>query len=197
MTRQTKTLRCQSDATQVRPHASSQAPEPLFPLRDLPKYEVLQAMALRFPELDPGAVEAYLMLLRVSTDVLAAMDVHLTRRGLSKGRFSILMLLLREEGAGLSPSTLAERSGVTRATVTGLLDILERDGFVRRQETPDDRRSHTIYLTSRGERFLREMLPPHFRRVATLMAKLSADERGVLVRLLAKINDALPFIRER
>jgi DNA-binding MarR family transcriptional regulator len=33
---------------------------------------------------------------------------------------------------GLAPHELAKRAGVTRATVTGLLDGLERDGFLSR-----------------------------------------------------------------
>jgi DNA-binding MarR family transcriptional regulator len=165
-------------------------------LREVPKYEAIEALAQRFPELDPSAAEAYLTLLRVSTDVLAAMDVHLGRRGLSKGRFSVLMQLLRAEGDGLSPSALADGSGVTRATVTGLVDVLKRDGMVRRQGLPGDRRSQLVSLTARGQRFLRKMLPGHFERVGRLMAELTTVERRQLVNLLTKVNDGLAMIRE-
>jgi DNA-binding MarR family transcriptional regulator len=158
------------------------AGEPLFPLRELPKYEALEALARRFPELDPSAAEAYLVLLRVSTDILAAMDTHL--------------VLLRADGDGISPSVLAARSGVTRATVTGLVDGLEREGFIRREGSRHDRRSHAVRLTPRGEEFLRDMLPAHFRRVAGLMAKLTAADRKTLVRLLARVNQGLPSIRD-
>jgi DNA-binding MarR family transcriptional regulator len=170
--------------------------EPLFPLREMPKYEALEALARRFPELDPSAAEAYLVLLRVSTDILAAMDTHLGRHGLSKGRFSVLMLLLRADEDGISPSVLADRSGVTRATITGLVDGLEREGFIRREGSRDDRRSHAVRLTPRGEEFLRDMLPGYFRRVAGLMAKLTAGERKTLVRLLARVNEGLSCIRD-
>lgn len=168
--------------------------EPLFPLRDIPKYEALQALAQRFPELDPTAAEAYLVLLRVSTDILSTMQAHLARRGLSIGRFSILMLLLREDGAGLSPSAIADRSGVTRATVTGLVDVLERDGLVRRQGSRVDRRSQVVSLTPEGEKFLRAMLPAHFKRVARLMGHLSAAQRSTLVKLLARVNEGLSAV---
>lgn len=172
------------------------AEEPLFPLRELPKYQALEAFARRFPELDPSAVEAHLMLLRVSTDVLAAMDTHLGRHGLSKGRFSVLMLLLRAEGDGLSPSVLAERSGVSRATMTGLVDGLERDGLVQREGSRADRRSHVVRLTIHGDGLLREILPVHFRRIARLMAKLDTEDRKTLVRLLTRVGDGLACMRE-
>ncbi|MEG1455356.1 MAG: MarR family transcriptional regulator, partial [Comamonas sp.] len=41
--------------------------------------------------------------------------------GLSEGRF-VLLFLLEAASAGLAPRELAEQAGVTRATVTGLLD---------------------------------------------------------------------------
>jgi len=172
------------------------AGEPLFPLRDLPKYEALEALALRFPELDPSAAEAYLVLLRVSADILAAAATHLGRHGLSMGRFSVLMLLLRAQGTGVSPSVLAEKSGVTRATMTGLVDRLEREGLVRRESNQSDRRSHTVRLTPKGDELLSGMLPAHFRRVARLMAQVGAGERKSLVALLEKVKKGLPFIRD-
>lgn len=190
-------LRTGSDDSGLSPGSHSHETatrEPLFPLREIPKYEALQALARQFPELDPSAAEAYLVLLRVSTDILAAMETHLARRGLSKGRFSILMLLLREHGGGLSPSVLAERCGVTRATVTGLLDVLERDGLVRRQGSSADRRSQVISLTSGGQRFLRNILPAHFSRVARLMDHLTPAERRTLVKLLTRVNENLSAV---
>lgn len=169
--------------------------EPLFPLRELPRFEALEALAKRFPELDPSAAEAYLVLLRVSTDILESMEVHLGRHGLSRGRFGILMMLLRAEGEGVSPSMMARSSGVTRATITGLVDGLERDDLVRREHTERDRRSYVVRLTPKGEKFMRDLLPHHLRRVARLMKKLSREERGTLVELLMRVNDALPLIR--
>ena len=49
----------------------------------------------------------------------------LAPHSLSEGRFVLLFLLDAAPG-GLAPNALAERAGVTRATVTGLLDGLER-----------------------------------------------------------------------
>lgn len=43
----------------------------------------------------------------------------------------------------------AERSGVTRATITGLLDGLEKDDLVERQHRKDDRRMLSIHLTQK------------------------------------------------
>jgi DNA-binding MarR family transcriptional regulator len=44
----------------------------------------------------------------------------------------------------LSPSALARRSGLHPATVTGILDRLERGGWVARDRDPSDRRSVAV-----------------------------------------------------
>lgn len=44
----------------------------------------------------------------------------------------------------LSPTTLAQRAGLHAATTTGILDRLERAGWVARERDPADRRSTTI-----------------------------------------------------
>jgi DNA-binding MarR family transcriptional regulator len=87
----------------------------------------------------------------------------------------------------LTPAELAERTGVTRATITGLVDTLERAGFVTRTPHPGDRRMMSVGLTKRGEQLLAQIMPEHFRRMAWLMGPLSENERKTFVRLLTKV----------
>jgi len=46
----------------------------------------------------------------------------------------------------------------------------------------------SVRLTGKGERFLHELLPNHFKVIAELMAPLSETERRTLVRLLSKVQ---------
>jgi DNA-binding MarR family transcriptional regulator len=171
-------------------------------LKDLPRYECLLEAAREFPDLDPSAAEAYLHLLRTGDEVFATTDRNLANRNISHGRFGVLMLLWRSTqppaaklmgadecpGGPRTPAELAEAAGVTRATMTGLIDTLERDGFVKREPDPDDRRMMSVRLTAKGERFLNEFLPGYFKEIAALMAPLTESERKSLVRLLGKIQ---------
>lgn len=166
---------------------------PLLLLNEVPRYECLLEAAKEFPDLDPSAATAYLHLLRTSDEAFAAVDRHLSEHQLSSGRFGVLMLLWRAQAAGReggarTPAELAEAAGVTRATMTGLIDTLERDGLVRREPDASDRRRMGVHLTPRAGHFLRQVLPDHFRLVADLMAPLSEAERRTLVRLLGKIS---------
>jgi DNA-binding MarR family transcriptional regulator len=171
-------------------------------LKDLPRYECLLESAKEFPDLDPSAAEAYLHLLRAGDDAFGVSERHLHEAGITQGRFCVLMLLWRSvqpRAANLlgsdpctpgprTPAELAEGAGVTRATMTGLIDTLERDGFVKREPDPVDRRMMSVRLTPKAEDFLRNFLPDHFRVTSLLMSVLSESERKTLVSLLNKVS---------
>ncbi|MEU8263481.1 MarR family transcriptional regulator [Micromonospora sp. NPDC048999] len=68
--------------------------------------------------------------------------------GLTSAGMRVLLILLR---AGDSTHReMAERCFVRPATLTGIVDTLERDGFVARQRDPNDRRSVQLTLTGKG-----------------------------------------------
>ena len=164
--------------------------------RAFPDQQALLELANRYPEFDLASVETCLAFLDTTADVYEALDAHFARYGLSMGKFTLLMQLLQAPEQGLTPSDFAERAGVTRATITGLLDGLEREGWLRRQPYPSDRRMLSVQLTDKGQQLLSQMLPDHFCRTTGLMANLTATEKKTLVQLLAKVQTGTPAMRE-
>ncbi len=166
-------------------------------LKDLPRYECMLECAKRFPDLDPAAGNLFMNLLRAADELFAIKSAFLNQHNISNGRFTVLLLLSAtvEEGSDRAPprapAELAEMAGVTRATMTGLIDTLEKDGFVRREPDPRDRRAMLVHLTPKGEAFTEELLPGYFRRVAMIMAPLNARERNELLRLLLKVRQGI------
>lgn len=112
--------------------------------------------------------------------------VRLARHRLSEGKF-VLLFLLHDKPEGLSPHELAERAGVTRATITGLLDGLERDGFIARRSGLDDRRKISVSLTQPGRETARDLFTEHADWVASLFHGFTDDDRKVLNALLQRI----------
>jgi len=168
-----------------------------FLLKKLPRREVLAGLLPRYPGLEVSAVDCYMALLEVASDILTVTETQLAHCRTSQGRIRVLMQLLRSPGRPLTPGELAVRMGVTPATITGLLDGLERENMIRRERSREDRRSVRVRLTARGERFLDAVMPERFRRVARLMARLSPAERRTLVRLLDAVSLGLEeFSRE-
>jgi DNA-binding MarR family transcriptional regulator len=175
---------------------------PLLLLKDLPRYECLLEAAKKFPDLDPSACDVFLNLLRTGDEVFRVTENNYARHGLSQGRFGVLMLLKKRSSSAptaaaaephclpagpLTPAELADAAGVTRATMTGLIDTLERDGLAKRVRDANDRRMMSVNLTPKGRKLLEKILPVHFRNMAEIMSPLKESERKTLVSMLNKI----------
>lgn len=165
---------------------------PLILLKNLPRYECLLEASQQFPDLEPSACEAFLHLLRAGDEALSVTERHLARHNVTQGRFGVLMILLQSRDDDclrrpLSPAELADRTGVTRATITGLVDTLERDGLVKREPDAADRRMMAVSLTAKGEELSHSLLPGYFQQMTAFMHPLSAAERRTLVQLLTKL----------
>ncbi len=166
-------------------------PLTMLQLRDLPSRETLQKFALRYPQADISAISAFLHLLRIATDLSIALDECLSRHGLLQGRWWVLILLMREETLTSTPSSLAEKAGVTRATMTGLIDGLERDGLVERLLDSQDRRSITIKLTAAGQVKLDDVMPDYYSRLRNCMNGLDEKSREQLHEILNLIGNGI------
>lgn len=160
-------------------------------LKELPRYECLVEASKQFPDLHPAACEAFMHMMRAGEDVMRVMNHHIAAHNITQGRFLVMMLLMDKGGDCPKPSTpaeLADFASVSRATITGLLDTLERDGFVKREPDPADRRQMSVHMTPKGEAFMHDILPGHFRLVTQVMGNLSDHERQTLSRLLTKVS---------
>ena len=156
------------------------------------RYEMLVAKAARYPDLNPAACEAFLTVRQVGDAIRAEQEQRLAADGISLGRFMVLAVLDRTPDQPLPASELAEAAGVTKQTVTSLLDGLERDRLVSRQPCANDRRSVRVRLEPAGRALLERVLPGLYRRQVEVMSDLSAAEQAELTRLLRKVHTDPP-----
>jgi len=77
---------------------------------------------------------------------------------------------------------------VTTASVTSLLDTLERRGLVERQPDPTDRRRLLIEITQDGKALVDQFLPEVVALQTAAMASLPEAQRRQLVELLATLG---------
>jgi len=160
----------------------------MLELKDLPDAHILKKFADRYPDADIDRLIQFLTFLRVATDLSNGLDRYLNAHALLQGRWWVLVLLMREDDGCSSPSKLAEKAGVSRATMTGLIDGLQRDKLVSRMVSPKDRRQSLVKLTSKGQAKLDEVMPEYYRRVRQLMTALTDEEGDMLMQVLMKLN---------
>ncbi|HEY5769966.1 MAG TPA: MarR family transcriptional regulator [Terrimicrobium sp.] len=163
---------------------------PYLMLKEVPRYECLQAATARVPGANPAICEVFLNILHTGDVVSRGESDFLARHGLNQARLIILVLLDSSENGSMRSSELAEHANVSRATITGLLDTLERAGLVARAADTRDRRASCVTITEKGKALLHKVQPMLIRWTEKILSALSVREQGQLVTLLRKTQRA-------
>jgi DNA-binding MarR family transcriptional regulator len=95
--------------------------------------------------------------------------------------------LIRQYGA-MPAGRLAELTGLTTGAVTGIIDRLEKAGYVRRANDPKDRRRTIIepVRNKKWERKIEAIFIPFHQRVHKLLSSYSDSELAFLLDVLTK-----------
>lgn len=156
----------------------------------IPTEEELKRHARVVPEIDPSSVLTMLHIIDAYGKIRhQIMDVVERDYNLSEGKL-IVMASLYQEQKPLALSVIAQRVGVTKATITTMIQRMVRDGLVTIMASPDDGRSKLAALTETGMTLMNQVLLDHYGRISKLMERLSTDEQQQLRSLLEKIADA-------
>lgn len=114
---------------------------------------------------------------------------HLSQIGLHTGQEMFLLRLWRKDGQ--TQSELADEICVQPATITRMIDRLNRAGLVERRADIEDRRVSRVYLTETG-RALQESVESIWQDMEQQnFANLTLDEQVLLRRLLLQVYDNL------
>ena len=102
--------------------------------------------------------------------------------------------LIRQYGA-MPAGRLAELTGLTTGAVTGIIDRLEKDGYVRRANDPKDRRRTIVepVRNKKWERKIEAIFIPLHERMHKLLSSYSDSELAFLLDVLTK---SIELIRE-
>jgi DNA-binding MarR family transcriptional regulator len=134
--------------------------------------------------------------LRLWLRLLATTNLIETRvRALLQREFTItlprfdLMAQLERAPEGLKMGELSRRMMVTGGNVTGITDLLEREGLVVRLGDREDRRALRVRLTPAGRRTFRAMAEAHERWIIQAFATLGAADIRRLGELLGRVKN--------
>ncbi len=103
---------------------------------------------------------------------------------------AVIVRLMEEDG--LTQAELARRQRVEAPSMSGMIDRLERAGFVRREPHPDDRRSVRVFHTPQGRQVVLESAAVVRDAEALIFADLDEDDRATLNTLLSKVLARVP-----
>jgi len=113
-------------------------------------------------------------------------DAHIRQLGLTMPQFDVIATL--GNTPGMIMSQLAEKTLVTKGTLTGIVDRLEQKGLVRREVPPDNRRSFIVLLTPAGQQLFEDIFPAHIDYLKERLQPLSEEEMAELKCALRRLR---------
>lgn len=132
--------------------------------------------------------EAWVQLARTFLLVQRRLTTLLSVHSLTLPQFDVLATLRFSDGC--TQQELAARLLVTKGNVCGVLDRMERAGWVARRPDAADRRANRLHLTPAGRSKIDRALPQHDAVVERLLQELSKSETQVLCGMLSRIDAA-------
>lgn len=131
--------------------------------------------------------ETVLSIVRTAA-LLTAVGEELFRDvGLTEAQFNVLMVL-RYSDAPPTQVELGRKLVVSRASVTSVLDRMEKKGLIRRRTVAGNRRIRRIELTAAGKEALDRVEPPYRKRLHAALAPLGERDCENLLAVLERLR---------
>ena len=103
----------------------------------------------------------------------------------------LVLSMLADAESPLPPNEIADRLIISRATVTGLLDSLERRAYIRRLPHPSDRRMILAEITATGRQAARAFRPIVHQHQKEWFEILGEMEQQQLIVALHRLQESL------
>lgn len=116
-------------------------------------------------------------------------ETHIRELGLTPAQFDVVATLGNTNG--MTMGEIAERTLVTKGTLTGIIDRLEAKQLVQREVPPENRRCFIVSLTPKGEDVFYRVFPAHIAHIKERFEQLDPAELEQLRTLLQKLRAVL------
>jgi MarR family transcriptional regulator for hemolysin len=135
----------------------------------------------------PNINELGLVLFGTARAWRTKLDQRLRPLGLSQGKWRTL-IHLSQGGNKVTQKELAERMGIEGATLAGLLDRLQDDGWIKRRDSAADRRCKTVHLQRRSKAVLDKIFNTAHDLRSELIEDIPQRDLETCIRVLTRIR---------
>jgi MarR family 2-MHQ and catechol resistance regulon transcriptional repressor len=135
------------------------------------------------------ALDTFVKLTRAMETLGSHLQRHLASLEITPPQLAVLEALLHL--GPMSQGELGRKLLRSNPNMTALLDNLERNGWISRERSPEDRRVVLVSLTPEGQRVIEKVFPAHAAHIAALMGALTAEEQEQLGALCKKLGLSL------
>ena len=130
-------------------------------------------------------------IIQFSTIVSTSFELHFSRYKLSQPGFLTIMLLYSDNENDWTAIRLAKELGVKPPTMTGILDTLEKNDFIERTPSKEDRRVIQVTLSKNGIKQIKKILPDHLQRISSAFQSFDENLQTKQQKVFSTILDSL------
>ena len=144
--------------------------------------------------LNSSEMKAWRQYIIASRRLLDALDEDLSAHDLSMADYEVLAQLSDAPDRTMRMSELAEVAMISRSRLSHRIKVMEREGWVRREACPDDKRGYFAIMTPKGWKAIVAAAPDHVASVrGRFLDVLDREDQKILAeifdRVAARIKD--------
>ena len=121
---------------------------------------------------------------RVHQKLLTNLQKSFLESGIEVTPIQVMLLFFLQQNDGLSLTEISQGLMLENPTVTGLIDRLEKSGYVKRSDHPNDRRVYLVHLTEKGNKVAKKALPVVKKLNEQIKEGYSKEEIGNFTKVL-------------
>ena len=113
-------------------------------------------------------------------------ETFVRQYGLTPAQFDVVATLGNTQG--LSMGEIGEKTLITKGTLTGVVDRLEKKGLIAREVPPENRRSVIVSLTPAGQTLFEQVFPAHIADIQMHLDAMEPSELELMQVLLKRLQ---------
>ncbi|MEI5906486.1 MarR family transcriptional regulator [Bacillus spongiae] len=138
-------------------------------------------------------LKLFLVLRKASQAVFANAGRDMINKGITHEQFMILELIYNK---GPHPiQKISEKFSIPSGSITYVVDKLEKKGFIKREQSPRDRRASNVVLTQKGQELFDEIFPSHVEAISKNFASIANEEKQFLIDKLKEIGHTAKYLQ--
>jgi DNA-binding MarR family transcriptional regulator len=142
--------------------------------------------------LSPRELKAWRSYIIASRRLLDALDSDLDGHDLSMADYEVMAQLSEAPGRRMRMSELADLAMVSKSRLSHRIKVMEKFGWIKREECSQDRRGSWAVMTDKGWRAIVAAAPDHVESVRTrFIDQLSAKEQESLTEIFTHVTNEL------
>ena len=110
---------------------------------------------------------------------------YIYENGLTLPQFGVLELLYHK--GAMSVGEIIEKTLSTSGNMTVVIENLRKDGYVKKEADPEDKRRYMVSLTKKGTDLIGGMFPQHIKNLGKIFEIYTKEEKKQLIALLRKL----------